>query len=194
MALFPQSLAFSTEPQRFRMAQHSYDTQMAGDLYQRVAPAPNGGTTAVTTTYTHDALHRVTVVAYSDGTTPWTTLAYDQSSNWTSNISNGKGQLTGAFVCPSGTSGPTCGTTNPPSIGSIMINSENIDTNPADFGCLGGRCGVFNSMDFSHPGTTFHVDMANVYFFPVGTVIHTVGDLWGGHSWWRTGVPPFPFQ
>ena len=76
---------------------------------------------------------------------------------------------------------------------SIVINSENIDTNPADFGCLGGRCGVFNSMDFSHPGTTFHVDMANVYFFPVGTAIHTVADVWGGHSWWSAGVPPFPF-
>jgi len=76
----------------------------------------------------------------------------------------------------------------------INIDGEPIDTDPSDFsGCLGGRCGVFNSLDFSHPGTLFHVDMANVYFFPVGTIIHGVGDFLGGHTWWSGGVPPFPF-
>jgi YD repeat-containing protein len=115
-------LTSSIEPELNQNAvQYSYDTQMAGDLYRRIAPAPNqSGTTTVTTTYTHDTLHRFTAVTYSDGSTPWTTLAYDQSSNWTSNISNGKGRLTGAFVCPSGTSGPTCGTTNPSTIGTIF--------------------------------------------------------------------------
>lgn len=74
----------------------------------------------------------------------------------------------------------------------ITINGESIDTNPEDFGCLGGRCGIFNSLDFSHGGGMFHVDMANVYFFPVGTLLHTIADVWGGHSWWSEGVPPFP--
>jgi hypothetical protein len=81
---------------------------------------------------------------------------------------------------------------------SIIINGENVDTNPADFNCLGDRCGIFNSLDYSqnrfHTGTTFHVDMANVYFFPIGTLFHLVADLWGGNSWWKQqpGVPPFP--
>jgi hypothetical protein len=39
----------------------------------------------------------------------------------------------------------------------------------------------------------FHVDMGNVYFFPLGTLIHTIADVGGGHSWWSAGVPPFPF-
>jgi hypothetical protein len=74
----------------------------------------------------------------------------------------------------------------------ITINGENIDTNPADFGCLGGRCGIFNSLDYSHGGGMFHVDMANVYFFPIGTLVHLGADYIGGHTWWSGGVPPFP--
>jgi len=72
----------------------------------------------------------------------------------------------------------------------IKIDEVAIGTNPAHFGCLGGRCGIFNSLDSSHPGV-FHVDMANVYFFPVGTVIHLIADYLGGHTWWSGGVPPF---
>jgi len=76
----------------------------------------------------------------------------------------------------------------------ITINGAPIDTDPSDFsGCVFGRCGIFNSIDFSHNDFTFHVDMANVFFFPVGTIIHGVADFLGGHTWWRGGVPPFPF-
>jgi RHS repeat-associated protein len=136
-------LTSSTEPElNQNSVQYSYDTQMAGDLYQRIAPAPNQtGSTTVTTTYTHDALHRLTAVTYNDGSTPWTTLAYDQSSNWTSNISNGKGQLTGAFVCPSGTSGPTCGTTNPSSIGTIF-SYDPVGRAQWDGQCTPTTCGI----------------------------------------------------
>jgi RHS repeat-associated protein len=75
----------------------------------------------------------------------------------------------------------------------ITIGDQVIPTNPANFsGCVFGRCGTFNSLDFSHGGNTFHVDMGNVYFFPVGTVIHLIADYLGGHTWWSGGVPPFP--
>jgi YD repeat-containing protein len=47
---------------------YTYDTGTAGDLYQRVAPKPNQtGTATVTTTYTFDALHRLTGASYNDG-------------------------------------------------------------------------------------------------------------------------------
>jgi hypothetical protein len=75
----------------------------------------------------------------------------------------------------------------------ITIGDQIIPTNPANFsGCVFGRCGTFNSLDFSHGDNTFHVDMGNVYFFPVGTVIHLIADYLGGHTWWSGGVPPFP--
>jgi RHS repeat-associated protein len=136
-------LTSSTEPElNTNKVQYSYDTQMAGDVYQRIAPAPNQTSSAtVTTTYTHDGLHRLTAVTYSDGTTPWTTLAYDQSTNWTANISNGKGRLTGAFVCPSGTSGPTCGTTNPSSIGTIF-SYDPVGRVQWDAQCTPTNCGI----------------------------------------------------
>jgi len=75
----------------------------------------------------------------------------------------------------------------------IVIGEQTIDTNPADFsGCVFGRCGIFNSLDFSHGDGTFHVDMANVYFIPIGSVIHLAADYIGGQTWWSGGVPPFP--
>lgn len=61
---------------------------------------------------------------------------------------------------------------------------------PSNLGdCLGGRCGIFNSMDFSHGGGTFDVDTANVWFIPVGTVVHTVVDVVLGNTVWSSGIP-----
>jgi RHS repeat-associated protein len=51
---------------------YTYDTGTAGDLYQRVR-------NSVTTTYSHDALHRVTAISYNDGITPPSQFGYDQS-------------------------------------------------------------------------------------------------------------------
>jgi RHS repeat-associated protein len=76
-----------------------YDTGTAGDLYQRIAPAPNQtGSTTVTSTYTHDALHRLTGISYSDGTTPAITYNYDQSSVWSHTLTNPKGRMTSAAI------------------------------------------------------------------------------------------------
>jgi RHS repeat-associated protein len=76
------------------------------------------------------------------------------------------------------------------SFASIQINGQNV--NPNEFGCIFSRCGILDSLDFSHGGGTFHVDTANVWFFPLGTILHTVVDLLGGHTWWRGGIPRFP--
>ncbi len=74
----------------------------------------------------------------------------------------------------------------------IQINGQSID--PSDFsGCMFGRCGLFNSMDFSHGDGTFHVDTANVWFFPVGTFVHVFADVLAGNTWWwQGGIPRFP--
>lgn len=74
-----------------------YDSGTAGDLYQRTAPAPNQtGTAKVTATYSYDALHRLTGISYSDGTTPTVMYNYDQSSVWSHTLTNPKGRLTSA--------------------------------------------------------------------------------------------------
>ena len=49
---------------------------------------------SITTTYTYDALNRLTGKSYSDGT-PSVTYSYDQSSYNGLTITNGKGQRTG---------------------------------------------------------------------------------------------------
>jgi len=82
------------------------------------------------------------------------------------------------------------------SVANVRINGQPV--NPNDFGCLFSRCGFFNSLDYSHgdytQGTeTFHVDMANPWFIPVGSGVHLFGDVIGGNTWWSGGVPPFPF-
>jgi hypothetical protein len=70
---------------------------------------------------------------------------------------------------------------------SIQINGQSVD--PNDFGCAFSRCGIFNSLDYSHGDGTFHVDMANPWFVPVGSLIHLGGDVIGGNTWWNGGVP-----
>jgi hypothetical protein len=75
----------------------------------------------------------------------------------------------------------------------VLINDQHV--NPNDFGCAHSRCGAFNSLDYSHGnyslGTgTFHVDMANPWFIPIGSGVHLFADVIGGHTWWSGGVPP----
>lgn len=57
-----------------------------------------------------------------------------------------------------------------------------------EFGCLGSRCGMFNTLDYSH-SHGFHIDTANPLYFPVGTIVHLIADLIGGNTWWKGGVP-----
>jgi RHS repeat-associated protein len=81
---------------------YSYDAQHWGALYQRTDAR------SITTTYTYDALGRVTQKSYSDGT-PAANLQYDMSSGWGGNsLQNGKGRLTYAYTNTS--SSPTTGT------------------------------------------------------------------------------------
>jgi RHS repeat-associated protein len=76
----------------------TYNYNSAGDLYQRVAPEPNQtGTTQVTTTYTYDALHRLTGKSYSDGT-PGAGYYYDQPSPWGVTATNYMGRLTQTYA------------------------------------------------------------------------------------------------
>lgn len=75
----------------------NYVYSAGGDLYQRVAPEPNQtGSATATTTYSYDALHRLTDKSYShsDGSqaSPQIYIAYDLSQSWGGvSISNPKG-------------------------------------------------------------------------------------------------------
>jgi RHS repeat-associated protein len=63
---------------------YAYDSCSAGDLCTRTAPKPNQtGSATVVTTYSYDALHRLTSKNYNDGTTPEVLYFYDQT--WDSN-------------------------------------------------------------------------------------------------------------
>ncbi len=63
-------------------------------LCRRTAPAPNQtGSATVTTTYSWDALNRLTQKSYSDGTTPTAAYLYDVSSTNGVPISNPLGRL-----------------------------------------------------------------------------------------------------
>jgi RHS repeat-associated protein len=84
---------------------YTYDIVTAGDLYQRVRPKQNqtNPSVTVTTTYTHDGLHRLTGISYNDGMTPIVTFAYDESSRWGVTLQNSKGRLTYGAVSTAGT-------------------------------------------------------------------------------------------
>jgi RHS repeat-associated protein len=79
---------------------YSYDASgHSGDLTSRVAPAPNQiGSSTVTTTYTYDLLHRLTLRSYSDGSTPTATFYYDEHTHGTWSMTNPVGRLTVAYA------------------------------------------------------------------------------------------------
>jgi RHS repeat-associated protein len=57
--------------------------------------------------------------------------------------------------------------------------------------CAGARCSLFGSLHFnsaSNP-TSVHLDTANPYIFPVGTLVHLVADYMLGHTVWASGIP-----
>ena len=62
----------------YRRTRSTYDSEEK--LYQRQRPKQNQTSVnvKVTTTYAYDALHRVTSTTYDDGSTPTTSLAYDE--------------------------------------------------------------------------------------------------------------------
>ena len=82
----------------------AYTYNSSGDLIQRETPMPNQSNagTKVYANYNYDALHRLTQIAYSDGTTPTVNYYYDQTSAWGSPVPNPKGHLTSEYVSNGG--------------------------------------------------------------------------------------------
>jgi RHS repeat-associated protein len=80
-----------------------YDSCSAGDLCTRMRPRENQTNPAVTTTtsYTYDALHRLTGKGYNDGLTNNVAFLYDQTAPWGWNILNPKGNLTEEYTATS---------------------------------------------------------------------------------------------
>lgn len=77
----------------------SYTYDAAGNLLAKTAPAPNQtGSATVTTTYAHDALHRLTSKSYSDGTTPGVIYTYDVSNPFGLTASNPVGRRVAAWT------------------------------------------------------------------------------------------------
>jgi RHS repeat-associated protein len=84
---------------------YTYDAN--GNLITKTAPAPNQtGTATVTTTYSNDALNRITQKSYSDGTTLTAFFAYEQTNAWGTTQTNTVGRLTdqwtGTSCCATG--------------------------------------------------------------------------------------------
>src|SRR5205085_7284616 len=76
---------------------HFYYTTSGGSLCSGNASNVCYKTDArmTTSTYTYDALNRLTQISYSDGTTPTVNYFYDQTSYNGLTITNGKGRRTG---------------------------------------------------------------------------------------------------
>jgi RHS repeat-associated protein len=73
----------------------------------------------------------------------------------------------------------------------IQINGAYVD--PNEFGCGSSRCGILDSLDYSHHDGTFHIDTGNPYAFPVGTLAHLGWDIVGGNTVWLVGGIPRPW-
>ena len=87
----------------------SYSHDPNGNLASKTAPAPNQlGTATVTTTYTYDALNRLTSKVYNNGS-PSVLYWYDQTARWGITLTNPIGRLTGAGTYD-GTCYPTAST------------------------------------------------------------------------------------
>lgn len=76
--------------------------------------------------------------------------------------------------------------------GNLLIPIDGQYVDPNEFGCAFSRCGLMDTLDYSHGDGTFHVDTGNPWFFPIGTVAHSFVDLLGGNTWWSGGMPRFP--
>jgi RHS repeat-associated protein len=85
-------LGKSTNPESGAIS-YTYDAN--GNVLTKTAPLPNQtGTATVNTSYTSDALNRLTLKTYSDGT-PSAVFNYDEASAWGGqSISNGIGRMT----------------------------------------------------------------------------------------------------
>ena len=98
-------LTSATNPESGHIA-YTYDAN--GNLATKVAPLPNQtGSSTVTTTYTYDALNRLSQKTYSDGVTPTTLYGYDDtlitmgSDQFTTVNSNGRLSWSCVLASPS---------------------------------------------------------------------------------------------
>ena len=89
-------LTSSTNPES---GTQSFGYDADSNLITRIAPAPNQtGSNTVTTTYSYDALNRITQKSYSDGSTPSVFFGYDATSWWGVTLTNTTGRLTTQWV------------------------------------------------------------------------------------------------
>jgi hypothetical protein len=63
------------------------------------------------------------------------------------------------------------------------------DLKPDMSSCMLNRCSFFDSLHFNFAKGTVHLDTANPYIFPVGTLVHLVADYMLGHTVWASGIP-----
>ena len=83
-------LTSATNPESGTIA-YGYDAN--SNVVTKTAPAPNSGSSTVTTTRTYDALNRLTGESYSDGTTPTHFYDYDVAAPWMTSAKNIVGRL-----------------------------------------------------------------------------------------------------
>src|SRR5690348_16460841 len=77
----------------------SYTYDGNGNVLTKISPLPNQtGSATLTTTYSYDALNRLTQKSYSDGITPAANFQYDATSDWGSTLTNTKGRLTESWT------------------------------------------------------------------------------------------------
>ena len=122
-------LTTETNPEASGGTTYTYDASgQQGDLYQRIAPAPNQtGSATITTTYSFDKLHRLTQKSYSDGVTLPALFGYDQTSitmhTTPFNLSNSAGRLSWECTATT-TSCPSMDGFSYDAVGRVVFNPQ----------------------------------------------------------------------
>jgi len=118
----------------------TYDAN--GNVLTRVAPKPNQtGSLTVTTTYTYDALNRLTSKTYSD-TTPAAYFSYDESTYAGKTLSNTKGRLSHASAAAGA---------------AITIHSYDVAGRTTDY----WQCTPYTCPGGTYWGTSYTYDLAS---------------------------------
>ena len=131
----------------------SYTFDGNGNLHSRTAPKPNQtGSATVLTTYTYDALNRLTGKSYNDGVTPAPSYYYDQTAPWGGNLSNPIGRLTTEY---SSTTAPYAAS---------LFNYDSMGRPIQNAHCTPANCGVsgydvYYAYDLSGNPTIVHDDV-----------------------------------
>ena len=106
----------------------TYTYDLNGNLLNKMAPMPNQpGATTDTTSYSYDALNRLTGKGYSDGTTPTAYFQYDTSENWGSPPFPQNyiiGRLTGSWVSSGGSASLAAEIFSYDKMGRVLVNPQ----------------------------------------------------------------------